>query len=194
MQSDDHDVPHSPEWNSHLPQPIRHICLPTRALVPTGCAFNRHRFLPPKKYHRKKKKATKKEREQQLETKSKKERHHRTRAQCKKPTTQWTYLNWPDSPLSFLLLLPPLRLWQEASLIRLLLKLALSSLNLEDEREREREREREAKQETRNPVLGCQVGQARYVAQDATPWAPSPRAAIVQTKDTSGPNYGNTSP
>jgi len=139
MQSDDHDVPHSPEWISHLPQPIRHIRLPARALVPTGCAFNRHRFLPPKKYHRKKQ-ATKKEREQQLETKSKKERHHRTRAQCKKLTTQWTYLNWPDSPLSLLLLLPPLRLWQEASLIRLLLKLALSSLNLEDERERERER------------------------------------------------------
>jgi len=55
MQSDDHDVPHSPEWNSHLPHPIRHICLPARALVPTGCAFYRHRFLPPKKYHRQKK-------------------------------------------------------------------------------------------------------------------------------------------
>jgi hypothetical protein len=61
-------------------------------------------------------------------------------------------------------------------------------------REREREREREAKQETRNPVLGCQVGQARCVAQDATLWASSPRAANVQTKDTSGPNYGNTQP
>jgi hypothetical protein len=141
MQSDDHDVPHSPEWNSHLPHPIRHICLPARALVPTGCAFNRHRFLPPKKYHRKEK-AGKKQREQQLETKSKKERHHRTRAQCKKLTTQWAYLKWPDSPLSLLLLLPSLRLWQEASLIRLLLKLALSSLNLEDEREREKRSKR----------------------------------------------------
>jgi hypothetical protein len=60
MQSDNHDVPHSPEWNSHLPQPIRHICLPARALVSTECAFNRHRFLPPKQYHQKKTKCSQK--------------------------------------------------------------------------------------------------------------------------------------
>lgn len=186
MQSDDHDVPHSPEWNSHLPHPIRHICLPARALVPTGCAFNRHRFLPPKKYHRKKKSKQKTKRATAGDEIKEINAPQNQSTMQEANDTQWAYLKWPDSPLSLLLLLPSLRLWQEASLIRLLLKLPLSSLNLEDERERERSEARDAES---GAGMSGGAGALRRAGR-----APSPRAAIVQTKDTSGPNYGNTSP
>jgi hypothetical protein len=172
MQSNDHNVPHSPQWNSHLPQPIRHICLPARALVPTGCAFNRHRFLPPKKYHWKKKSNQKRKRATAGD--EIKER--------KAPQNQSTMQEANDTMnRSEILLLAYYCCSLPSACDR---KQALSAFFWSGSvvaksrgREREREREREAKQETRNPVLGCQVGQARCVAQDATPWAPSPRAA-----------------
>ncbi len=58
------------------------------------------------------------------------------------------------------------------------------------ERERERERERsEARDAESGAGMSGRAGALRRAGR-----APSPRAAIVQTKDTSGPNYGNTSP
>jgi hypothetical protein len=57
-------------------------------------------------------------------------------------------------------------------------------------RGRERERERsEARDAESGAGMSGGAGALRRAGR-----APSPRAAIVQTKDTNGPNYGNTSP